>query len=214
MKEKNNKLLVFIILLILIVIVGYFAFTAYKKNKEKDVEENKPFITKEGYLLINTTGNKEERANISEVIKNDNNTYTLKGLQISRYTITENEYDYLKNQVPLIVDEIKYYFTWSDKYNEYIFASKENDKEYYLEKDNSTGNYFVNIHNDPSIVYKITDKKVEITIDENTECEIKDTNEKVSAKRIFEEQEATYGTYCFEIENKKCKKIIFELGGI
>ena len=48
------------------------------------------------------------------------------------------------------------------------------------------------------------------TIDENIECEIKDTNEKILAKRIFEEQEATYGTYYFEIENKKCKKIIFE----
>ncbi|MCI8965609.1 MAG: hypothetical protein HFJ43_04600 [Clostridia bacterium] len=210
MKEKNNKLVVCIILIILIIITSYFIYTAYKKNKEKDIKESKSVITEEGYLLINTTGNKEERANINEIIKNDNNTYTLKGLQISRYTITENEYDYLKNQVPLVVDGIKYYFTWSDKYNEYIFVSKENNKEYYLEKDNATGNYFVNIHDDPSIVYRITDKKVEITIDENIECEIKDTNEKILAKRIFEEQEATYGTYYFEIENKKCKKIIFE----
>ena len=162
-------------------------------------------------MQINTTGNNKERASINKVNKNDDNTYTLKGVLISRYTITENEYDYLKNQVPLVVDGINYYFTWSEKYNKYIFISKENNKVYYLEKDKNSDNYFVNIDADEKEVYKTTDKKIEITIDENTECEIKGKNENITAKKLFEEQEVTYGIYCFEIKDNKCTKIVCQL---
>ena len=67
------------------------------------------------------------------------------------------------------------------------------------------------MYNDVKEVYKTTDKKIEITIDENTECEIKDKSETITAKKLFEEQEVTYGIYCFEIKDKKCKKIVCEL---
>lgn len=211
-KEKNIKLLISIIVIILVIYSAYFIYSTYRKNTEKTADEIvTPVTTEEGYLQINTTGNNKERASINKVNKNDDNTYTLKGVLISRYTITENEYDYLKNQVPLVVDGINYYFTWSEKYNKYIFISKENNKVYYLEKDKNSDNYFVNIDADEKEVYKTTDKKIEITIDENTECEIKGKNENITAKKLFEEQEVTYGIYCFEIKDNKCTKIVCQL---
>lgn len=213
MNEKNShKLLISIIVLILVAIAVYFIVLTYNENKVKNEDniEQAIIMTEDGYRIINSNLQESEAVSIESVEKQEDNTYKIRGTLLSRYTITENEYDYLKNQEPLVVDDINYYFTWSDEHNEYIFVSEESDKIYFLEKDESTGNYFVNLYGDDSYVYEATDVKVEVTVDENIECEIVG-EQPVTTKRLFEEEEITYGIYNFEIKDGKCTKIKCDL---
>lgn len=211
-KENSHKFLISIIVLILIAISIYFIVLTYNENKVRNENniEQAIIMTEDGYRVINSNLKEYEAVNIEEVKKQENDTYKLRGTLLTRYTITENEYDYLKNQEPLVVDDINYYFTWSDEHNEYIFVSKKSDKIYFLEKDESTGNYFVNLYGDDSYVYEKTDIKVEIDVGNDVECTI-NNDQVVSAKRLFEEEEVTYGIFHFEFKDGICKKIKCDL---
>lgn len=211
-KENSHKFLISIIVLILIAIAIYFIVLTYNENKVRNENniEQAIIMTEDGYRVINSNLKEYEAVNIEEVKKQENDTYKLRGTLLTRYTITENEYDYLKNQEPLVVDDINYYFTWSDEHNEYIFVSKESDKIYFLEKDESTGNYFVNLYGDDSYVYEKTDIKVEIDVGNDVECTI-NNDQVVSAKRLFEEEEVTYGIFHFQFKDGICKKIKCDL---
>lgn len=211
-KENNHKLLISIIVLILVAIAVYFIVLTYNENKIKDEENVKEAIimTEDGYRIINNNLEESEAVSIDDIEKQEDNTYKIRGTLLTRYMITENEYDYLKNQEPLVVDDINYYFTWSDEHNEYIFVSEKSDKIYYLEKDNNSGNYFVNLYGSDSFVYEASDTKVEVVVDEDVKCEIIGESE-VTAKRLFEEEEITYGIYRFEFKDGKCTKIKCDL---
>ena len=211
-KENNHKFLISIIVLILVAIAIYFIVLTYNENKVRNENNIKQAVimTEDGYRIINSNLKDYEAINIEEINKQDDNTYRLRGTLLSRYTITENEYDYLKNQEPLVVDDINYYFTWSDEHNEYIFVSKKSDNIYFLEKDEETGNYFVNLYGDDSYVYEKTDIKVEVNVNSDVVCLINNEQE-VTAKRLFEEEEVTYGVFNFEFKDGKCIKIKCDL---
>ncbi len=211
MKEKSNKILTFLVVLVLIIIAVYFLAISYKEGKEKNTnnlseEKHEKVYTDDGYLVIDYNLDKENAVKIDEVKKSEDNSFEIKGTLLSRYKVTENEYDYFKNQEPLVVNGENFYYTWSDEVNEYIYISKKSDDVYYLEKDKDSDEYFVNKLGDTSYVYEETDEKVIIKVDENVDCEIvgKDTE---TAKRLFEQEEITYGTYVFEFKNGKCTKV-------
>ena len=94
--------------------------------------------------------------------------------------------------------------------NEYIFVSKKSENIYFLEKDEETGNYFVNLYGDDSYVYEKTDIKVEVNVNSDVVCLINNEQE-VTAKRLFEEEEVTYGVFNFEFKDGKCIKIKCDL---
>lgn len=211
MKENSNKILTFLVVIVLIIVAVYFLVISYNEGKNKsnnlnNEAEHEKVYTEDGYLIVDYNLDKEQAVKIDEVKKQKNNSFEIKGTLLTRYKVTENEYDYFKNQEPLVVNGENYYYTWSDEVNEYIYVSKKSDDVYYLEKDKDSDEYFVNRLGDTSYVYEETDEKVKVVVDENTKCEIVGQESK-KAKTLFEEQEITYGTYVFEFKNGKCTKV-------
>lgn len=194
-KSLSTKILSWLLVIILVAIAAYCLITEYMEfapngNEKESIKTN--LYTKDGYLILDESNNDRELVRVTEIIENEDNTYSFKGIKLKRYTVDENEYDHLKNQVPLVIDSVNYYFTWSDEYNEYIFISEKNDNIYYLKKDNVSNEYMVINLSSSEEPYEDTETKVQIKV----EKELVDENTKE-------------GKYKFEYENGKCISVTF-----
>lgn len=191
-KKVSTKILSWLLVIILIVLAAYCLISEYNEIKPRQrVEIKENLYTKDGYLIIDESSNERELVKVTEIIKNENDTYSFKGIKLKRYTVDENEYDHLKNQVPLIIDGVNYYFTWSDEHNEYIFTSKKNDNIYYLKKDDVSNEYMVINLSSSEEPYEETEIKVQITVD----------------KDLIKEKNTKEGKYKFEYKEGKCTSV-------
>ena len=171
-----------------------------------------------------------DRLYVTEVVKNNNNTYTLKGRICTQYTLTKAELDKAVKEGSLFIDnEIYKIGKGKDGNHEYELYSSNSKVAYYILKKDSNTYYIENTTENPN-VYKSTDKFRKITVDDTVMVENTNTEEKskidVKFKDILTNKESEIpiigqivvgscpSPNCtFKFENGKCT-LIYEGYGV
>ena len=196
---KNRiTIAVAVFLLIIAIICLYFS---YKENSVK--KEN--IVTKDGSAITEEASTNDKFIYVKSIDKEDSETYLVKGFLAEKYIITENEYDYIRNKEPLVVDGEKYYYEWSDKYNEYIYVSKNNKNVYYVEKIIGTDKYQVKKYDDPEDVHRESEDGVQILLNKNIKCISKDKKIKNLADYVKKNK---FGKIKLQYKDGKCDFIV------
>lgn len=201
--------------------------TKSEKKPENNTSENgsSDFIPYNKYLHIGEELDGIDVLFVTDVIKNANNTYTLKGVLYTQYTLTQSELDKIINDKKMVLNGVTFTVKEDESSSEYglydsrdvsdNFASykikKKDSNEFYLERQAQIQN-----------VWKLAHEYRQITIDKDVVVENDYTEEKSTVEKTFnnfksvspEETTNPFPSYTFKIENGKCIKVIKALTSI
>lgn len=198
---KDNNVIAIVVAAILLVVAIVCLYFSYNENSIKKENVN----TKDGAAIAEEGLNADKYMYVSEVKKEDKSTYLLKGVVGEKYIITEDEYDYIRNGEPLIVDSVKYYYEWSDKYNEYIYVSKKNKNVFYVEKIKGSDKYQVKQYDATEEVYRESEDGMQILLNKNIKCILSNGSIKTLEEYVKKNK---FGKIKLQYKDGKCDSIV------
>lgn len=240
--EKKKKLLSFIILvmIIIIAIMGYLIYSLYrdKTTTKEEIDSLKSQInnledetTNENNNFVDNVENGDNKyieitnelegidvLYVTNVIKNNDDTYTLQGVIYTQYTLTDSELQEAINKGSIKINNKDYKIRNNSK--EYDLYDSEQNEIYYKIKKSDKDRYYLEAQAQISDVWKLTNIYKEINISKNTKCSMLfDYDEKYNTvKDVFEgyqKEEAidttnpnSKRTFKFKFENGKCTEVI------
>lgn len=152
---------------------------------------------------------------VTKVLEN-NNTYTLQGVIYSRYALDKNKLDAIVKNGELKLNNSTYIVKPSDKANEYELIDPNSNVAIYQIKQNNSNLYYLEAQVQINDVWKLTDSKMQITVDKDTPITVDYTDEKSTVEDTFKNYKETNADdttnpspiYNFKFENGKCVELI------
>jgi len=244
---KLSKVILLVVILVLIIALGVVYYLGFVKNKnqvenmqasnvsayEKQQESNKTENSNKNELMkivsktdeLNYEEIKEELRPdevlyVTNVIKNNDNTYTLQGVIYSIYTLTQNELDDIIEKGTFDIGGKSYNVLKNSETGEWeLYETNEKWPFYIIHLSNISG-YYLERQTSLSEVYKLTQEKRQITVNENMIC-----NDTYGGSTIVKEEFENFKTrepdvnstcpvpfYRFKFKNGQCVSIIVEPG--
>ena len=198
---KKKKLILVTLLIIILVIIGSTVLSINNSEKNNNNEITAELEDRDVFY-------------VTDAIKNDNNTYTLKGVIYSNYTISKNEITEAskKGKIELFGKE---YIITENEYGEYELYIPSEVLGYTL-REKDSNNYYLETTAQISEVYKLTDKYKQITVLSDLKCSHSYYDEQTTVNEFFENwesQEPIDSTnpspvFKFFFENGKCVEIV------
>lgn len=159
-------------------------------------------------------------------VVNNNNTYTLRGVLYTQYTLSNAELQQIINKGSMKINNENYIIKNSETSNEYDLYESNAENPLYKIKQTNSNNYYLEAQAQISDVWKLTNKYKEITVSNDTKCSmVFDYEEKYNTvEDVFKNFEETKPiettnpdadkTFTFEFENGKCVKVVSVLTSV
>ena len=155
---------------------------------------------------------------VTKMIDNNDETYTLRGVLYTQYTVSNEELNKLVKRGAMDIEGIVYDIK-EESNNEYGLYSKDVDYPVYKFKQKDSNNYYLEAQAQIMDVWKLTEDYREITISKDTKCEMVFDEELYQTiedvYQVFEESEPidttnprTSNSFTFEFEDGKCVTVI------
>lgn len=208
------------------------------KTDKEDIkkEENKVKEDKVNNTIKNETEEKEDNnykeitkklegidgLYVTDVIKNKNKTYTLKGVIYSQYKLTHDELRKIQDKGKMKINDIEYIVSQDEEdptiYNLIYKDDKEEFVNYQIKPLNNN-EYFLECWSNISDVWELTDEYRQITIPADNSCkvihEFGEETEKSTVEKEFgnykkkepKETANPYMIYNFEFKNGKVVEV-------
>lgn len=240
LKMSLSNVLLFISIIV-ILIMGYFIYKIYNEKTiattEIDNLNNKIsslesiIVNKLQETNINTETSDNKYTKITDDLEgidvlyvtnvvNNNDTYTLRGVVYTQYTLSNDELQQIINKGTMKINDKNYIIKNSKTSNEYDLYEANSENPLYKIKQTNSNNYYLEAQAQISDVWKLTDEYREITVSSDTKCSmIFDHEEKYNTvEDVFKNFEETKPiettnpdadkTFTFEFENGKCVKVV------
>lgn len=194
--------------------------TVIQENVEI-VEENK-----EDYEIITKELEGIDVLFVTDAIENSNNTYTLKGVIYTQYTISYKELSEILEKGSMTIESEEYTIKKNDNEGGYDLLKKDDEYVRYKLKEINYNEYYLESQAQIMNNWKLTDEYKEITVSNDTKCDMAfDYEEKYNTvEDVFNNFERTKPletknpdsekTFIFKFENNKCVEIINVLTSI
>lgn len=114
---------------------------------------------------------------VTDVI-NNNDTYTLRGVLYTRYTLSNEELQKILNKGTMKINDKNYTIKNSKDSNEYDLYELNSESPLYKIKQINSNSYYLEAQSQISDVWKLTDEYREITVSSNTKCSMVFDDEK------------------------------------
>ena len=247
--KKGNLSTVFLV--ILIILIGVMGYMMYQMNSEiKELSEkvansekvtaNDTVVdtdnTTENNLTENSSDNKYSEITkeldgidvlyVTDAIENSNNTYTLKGVIYTQYTISHKELSDILDKGSMTIEGKAYTIKNSNNAGEYDLFEKDNEYALYKLKMINSNEYYLETQAQVSDNWMLTNEYKEITVSKDTKCSMAfDYEEKYNTvDNVFKNFEQTKPietknpnadkTFTFKFENGKCVEVISAVTGL
>lgn len=238
-KMSLSNVLLFLAIIV-ILIMGYFIYKIYNEkiiatteidNLNKKISGLESIIVnelKETNINTETSDNKYTKITedleeidvlyVTDVI-NNNDTYTLRGVLYTRYTLSNEELQKILNKGTMKINDKNYTIKNSKDSNEYDLYELNSESPLYKIKQINSNSYYLEAQSQISDVWKLTDEYREITVSSNTKCSMFFDDEKKynTVKDVFENFDKTQPaettnpdadkTFTFKFENGKCVEV-------
>lgn len=156
---------------------------------------------------------------VTNAINNNDDTYTLKGVLYTQYTLSEAELQQIIDKGYMEINGERYVIKNNDS-NEYDLYQSNVDYPLYKIKPINSNSYYLEAQAQISDVWKLTDEYKEITVSGNTKCSMfsdyeEEYNTVEDVFNDFDETEPiettnpnSEKTFTFKFENGECVEII------
>jgi len=239
--ENKKVSLSTIFLVIAIILIGVMGYMMYQMNSEiKQLSEKVANTEKTtaNDTVIENSKDVEEYTEITkelegidvlfvtDAIENSNNTYTLKGVIYTQYTISPKELSDILDKGAMTIESEVYTIKRSDNAGEYDLFEKDNENALYKLKMLNSKEYYLETQAQVADNWKLTNEYKEITVSKDTKCSIAfDYEEKYNTvDDVFKNFEQTKPietknpdvdkTFTFKFENGKCVEVISAITGV
>lgn len=157
---------------------------------------------------------------VTEAIENSNNTYTLKGVIYTQYTISSVELNNILEKGSMTIEGEEYTIKNSDNTGEYDLFVENSDYALYKLKMLNNNEYYLEAQAQIADVWKLTNEYKEITVSNDTKCSlISDYEEEYNTvEKVFNNFEKmepiettnpnTNKSFIFQFENGECVEVI------
>lgn len=169
---------------------------------------------------------------VTSSTKNDDNTYTLKGVLYTEYTLTKDEVDKCIKDKKMTVAGEEYIVTQYYNTEKYILYKDYSGEDIKFDdipvaytfkvKDSDSNLYYLERNSQIKETWKLTDDYKEITLDKDITVEDSLTGEESTVEEVFgdfkklspKDTTSPYPAYTFEFKNGKCVKVIRATTGL
>ena len=163
---------------------------------------------------------------VTDAIENSNNTYILKGVIYTQYTISHKELSDILDKGSMTIEGKAYTIKNSDNAGEYDLFEKDNEYALYKLKMINSNKYYLETQAQVSDNWMLTNEYKEITVSKDTKCSMAyDYEEKYNTvDDVFKNFEQTKPietknpnvdkTFTFKFENGKCVEVISAVTGL
>lgn len=163
---------------------------------------------------------------VTDAIENSNNTYTLKGVIYTQYTISHKELSDILDKGSMTIESKEYTIKHSDNAGEYDLFEKNNEYARYKLKKINSNEYYLETQAQVSDNWKLTNEYRQITVSNDTKCRVAFDYEKKynTVEDVFKNFEQTKPletknpdldkTFTFKFEDGKCVEVISAVTGL
>ena len=245
-KKKNLSIIVILFMIIVIIVMGYFIYNLYKektttkeeidslKNQINSLENNSEIqgnSSKDDNITFNNENNDNKYTEITGElegidvlyvtnVEKNNDTYTLKGVVYTQYSLSESELQKVINKGTMEINNKSYKIKSNSNANEYDLYDSTQNEIYYKIKQSDKDKYYLEAQSQISDVWKLTNDYKEINVPKDTKCSMlfdydENYNTVEDVFNNFNEEKPTETTnpnakrtFKFKFQNGKCIEVI------